>query len=77
MAFRLATSRLPLPDELTILTETFQAHLAKYQADKPSAEKLISLGESKRDAKLDLVELAAYTLVCNLILNLDEVVTKE
>ncbi|MCI0360051.1 MAG: DUF1553 domain-containing protein, partial [Planctomycetaceae bacterium] len=77
LAFRLATARQPSPDETAILVETFHAHLAKYQTDKPAAEKLIALGEAKRNESLDAVELAAYTLVCNLILNLDEVVTKE
>jgi len=75
--FRLATSRQPTADEAAILVASFDAHLKKYQADKPAAEKLIALGESKRNAALDAAELAAYTLVCNLILNLDEVVTKE
>ncbi|MDX1944411.1 MAG: PSD1 and planctomycete cytochrome C domain-containing protein [Pirellulaceae bacterium] len=77
LAFRLATSRQPTPDELAILTETYQAHLAKFQANKPAAEKLVAIGESKRDPALDPVDLAARTMVCNLILNLDEVVTKE
>jgi hypothetical protein len=77
LAFRLATARQPSADEATILAESFQVHLTKYQADKPAAEKLIVIGESKRNESLDAAELAAYTLVCNLILNLDEVVTKE
>jgi hypothetical protein len=77
LAFRLATARQPTADETAILTASFQAHLTKYQADKPAAEKLIAIGESKRNESLDPAELAAYTLVCNLILNLDEVVTKE
>jgi hypothetical protein len=76
-AFRLATARQPTADEATILTETFQTHLTKYEADKPAAEKLVALGETKRNESLDAAELAAFTLVCNLILNLDEVVTKE
>jgi Protein of unknown function (DUF1553) len=76
-AFRLATARQPSPDETAILVETFQAHLDKYQGDKPAAEKLVALGEAKRNESLDTAELAAYTLACNLILNLDEVVTKE
>ena len=33
-------------------------------------------GESKADAELDASELAAYTLVANLILNLDETLNK-
>jgi hypothetical protein len=77
LAFRLATSRQPSPDELAILVETFQSHLTKYQADKPAAEKLLAIGEAKRNESLDVAELAAYALVCNLIQNLDEVVTKE
>ena len=76
-AFRLATARQPTADELAVLVETFQSHLAKYQADKPAAEKLLAIGEAKRNESLDAAELAAYTMVCNLILNLDEAVTKE
>jgi hypothetical protein len=77
LAFRLAAARQPSPDELQILAETYQTHLTKFQADKTAAEKLVTLGESKRNESLDVAELAAYTMTCNLILNLDEVVTKE
>jgi hypothetical protein len=49
----------------------------QYAADKPAAVKLLGVGESKRDEKLDPVEHAAYTGLCSLILNLDEVLTKE
>ena len=37
----------------------------------------LSQGESPRDEKLDASELAAYTTVASLILNLDETITKE
>jgi hypothetical protein len=77
LAFRLATARRPSPAETAVLVETYQAHLARYQADRAAAEKLVAIGESPRSASLDVPELAATTLVCNLILNLDEVVTKE
>jgi hypothetical protein len=49
----------------------------QYAADKPAAEKLLKVGESKRNEKIDAVEHAAYTGVCSLILNLDEAITKE
>ena len=39
--------------------------------------KLVSTGESKRDGRLDVAELAAYTAVASMILNLDEAITKE
>lgn len=75
--FRLATARKPSPDEAAVLTKIFQAHLADYQADKAAAEKLVNIGVSPRNAVLDVSELAAYTMAANLILNLDETVTKE
>ena len=75
--FRRATARRPGPLELKILTDGLRAHLKKYQSDRKSAEELISTEESPRNKKLDAAELAAYTTIANLILNLDEVVTKE
>jgi len=40
------------------------------------AKQLISQGESKPDDSLDPAELAAWTMIANLVLNLDELVTK-
>jgi mono/diheme cytochrome c family protein len=76
-AFRLATTRRPKPAELRILLDGFQEHLANYRQDPQAALKLVSTGEFPRDEKLDVSELAAYTAVAGLILNLDEVITKE
>ena len=39
--------------------------------------KLVGVGESKFDAKLDASELAAWTTVASTILNLDETITRE
>jgi hypothetical protein len=77
LAFRLATSRKPRPMELKILQMGFEQHRATYQKDHQAALKLVSAGESPRDMRLDVGELAAYTAMAGLILNLDEVVTKE
>jgi len=76
-AFRLATSRQPTPEELRILTNGFEAHREKYRRNPKAAEKLVSIGESSRDKTFDVSELAAYTATTSLILNLDEVMTKE
>ncbi|MFO0885762.1 MAG: hypothetical protein U0894_16515 [Pirellulales bacterium] len=76
-AFRLATSRSPRDPEKAILLRLLDQHQKDFQADVPAAEKLLTIGEAKRNETLPPAELAAYTMVANLILNLDEVVTKE
>ena len=77
LGFRLATARTPGPRELEVLRAGLNHHLAEYRKDPVSASKLISIGESSPDGELEVSELAAYTAVANLILNLDETVTKE
>ncbi len=77
LAFRLATARAPRPEELRILRAGLEEHRARYRADRAAALKLVSAGESRRDERLDEAELAAYTAVASLILNLDETITKE
>jgi hypothetical protein len=76
-AFRLATARPPRPAELRVLLESYWHHLAEYRKNVPAARKLTEIGEVRRDDSLDVAELAACTAVTGLILNLDEVVTKE
>jgi hypothetical protein len=75
--FRLATARTPAAPEQQVLASSFQYHLDRYQTDRDAALKLLSEGEHPRDETLDPKELAAYTAVASLILNLDEAVTKE
>jgi hypothetical protein len=74
--FRLATARKPDAAEVAELTAVYQDHLATYTRDVEAAKKLIAVGESKPDAKLNPSELAAWTMVANLVLNLDEVINK-
>jgi hypothetical protein len=76
-AFRIATSRTPSPDELAVLTRVFQSHLADFQAKPESAAKLLAVGDAKSPPTMNAAELAAYTMTANLMLNLDETVTKE
>ncbi|HEY3836007.1 MAG TPA: PSD1 and planctomycete cytochrome C domain-containing protein [Bryobacteraceae bacterium] len=76
-ALRLATSRRAKPAELAVLERGFQSRLAQYRQDHAAAEKLLSAGESPRNQKLDVAELAAYTTAASVILNLDEVITRQ
>jgi hypothetical protein len=74
--FRLATAHPPANDELRVLRATFDRRLAHYKAKPDSATKLLSIGESPRDENLDASELAAYTTLASMVLNLDETITK-
>ena len=76
-AFRIATSRPPSPDEKVLLTQALASMKAHYEQDSASANQLITAGDSPRDLNLNATDLAAYTAVANLILNLDETMTKE
>ena len=74
--FRLVTARRPNSSERAVLLDTLEKYRAKYQKDPEAAQKIISVGESPVNSKLNKTELAAYTMVANLLLNLDETVTK-
>ncbi len=63
-------------EELAIVKESLADLRAEFKAKPAEAKKLIAFGESKADAKLDASELAAWTLLVNELLNLDEVLNK-
>jgi mono/diheme cytochrome c family protein len=74
--FRLTTARRPDAKELQELLAAYKDHLAAYTRDESKARQLISVGELKPDAKLKASEVAAWTMIANLLLNLDEVINK-
>ena len=76
-AFSLVLTRAPKPAELQVLLSGLNHHLTRFRANPAAAASLVSAGESPRDAKLDVIELAAYSAVASLILNLDEAITKQ
>lgn len=76
MGFRMATGREATEREIEVLRKVFDEQLTIYKADIPSADRLLSVGESPRDRKLDAAQLAALTIVANTILNLDETITR-
>ncbi|HTM49944.1 MAG TPA: PSD1 and planctomycete cytochrome C domain-containing protein [Bryobacteraceae bacterium] len=75
--FRLAASREPRPSEIDVLRAGLERRLTAYQHDPDAAARLLSTGQAPRDESLDTAELAAYTTVASVILNLDEVITKQ
>jgi hypothetical protein len=75
--FRLAVARKPTPRERQWLRDLAEKHTSDYRKDPQAAEALISVGESKPDPRVDKTELAAWTTVASVILNLDETITRE
>jgi hypothetical protein len=76
-AFRLATSRQPTEREQEHLTTARDEYLKQFEAEPERAKQLLATGESTVPEDLDPVQLAANTVLCNVLLNLDEVLTKE
>jgi hypothetical protein len=74
-AFRLALARSPRAEESAILLDLKADRHVHYRSNVEAATKLLRSGESKWNEGLDPAELAAWTLVCNALLNLDETMT--
>ncbi|HVK12812.1 MAG TPA: PSD1 and planctomycete cytochrome C domain-containing protein [Gemmataceae bacterium] len=75
-AFKLATARPPKPAETAVLKRVFEAQRARFAKDQAAAMKLLKVGEAPRDEKLDATDVAAWAMVANTVLNLDEVLTR-
>jgi hypothetical protein len=75
-AFRRAVSRPVKPAEAKLLGELLQKHRTEYKADPAAAKKVIEVGEAPAPKDVDAVELAAWTSVARVILNLHETVTR-
>ncbi|MCA9262906.1 MAG: PSD1 domain-containing protein [Planctomycetales bacterium] len=76
-AFRLATSRVPSADERAVLVNRWNALRSTYQSSPEQATQLLAVGESRFDGTIDVAEYAATTMVCSMIMNLDEVLSIE
>jgi hypothetical protein len=63
-------------NELAILNASLSDLRKHYTTSATDAEALLKVGESKSDEKLPKAELAAWTMLCNQLMNLDEVLNK-
>jgi hypothetical protein len=75
-AYRRALSREPRPEEQTLLEELLARHRAEFRADPAAARKLIATGDWPVPADLDAAELAAWTSLARVLLNLHETITR-
>lgn len=76
-AFARATSRRPDSFELARLTASLKDRLTDFSKNPQAGAQLIAQGASKPNPALNAAELAAYTVTANVLLNLDETVTRE
>jgi mono/diheme cytochrome c family protein len=75
-AYRRALARKAQPEELKVLTGLYQQHLKQYQADGKAATALLGVGDRPAPKDLDATELAAWTSVARVLLNLHETITR-
>ncbi len=75
-AYRQALGRAPRPDELQVTTELVDKHRALFTNDPAAAGQLIKSGISAPENGEPPGELAAWTSVARVILNLHETITR-
>ena len=75
--FRLAMSRHANSAEREVLTSGFGYHLDRFRSDPESADALLEGRAQTWPATASRPELAAYTMMASLVLNLDEAITRE
>lgn len=75
-AFRLATARLPDEAETGVLKRLLVEQMGEFGRDPAAARELLAVGRFAHDPALDTAELAAWTAIATVLLNLDETVTK-
>jgi hypothetical protein len=75
-AWRQVLCRAPRSDEIKTAQSLLKKQLAEYRADTASAEAFLKIGQSDAPKDLNAAELAAWTNIARLILNLHETITR-
>ena len=75
-AWQQALDRKPRRDEVKTCSALLEKHFADYRQDPKSAEAVLRVGQSPLPAGIDPAELAAWTSVGRVILNLHETITR-
>ncbi|MEM7368944.1 MAG: DUF1553 domain-containing protein [Bacteroidota bacterium] len=70
--FRAVTSRFPSKQELGILNAQLLAEIRAFSAQPEKADALVRVGQMPPETGIDTVALAAWTVLANTLLNLDE-----
>jgi hypothetical protein len=76
VGFLRVLSRKPNADEIRVLAQLLGRQISIYSQDPEGAKSLLQVGDFLRDESLSVEQLAAWTAVASVLLNLDETVTK-
>jgi hypothetical protein len=63
-------------EELGVVQTTLSELLAFYRGDEQASAHLLAVGATRSPQSLNAAELAAWTMTVNLLMNLDEAITK-
>ena len=75
--YTLALAYRPDSERQAILEKGLGSYKAHFEQHIEDAKSLLAVGESTYSESLDEIELAAYTMLASVILNLDETITRE
>ncbi len=76
LAFRKSLSRGPTPEEQSLLLELLSAATTRFTKEPAAADQLLKVGNTPQLKDVPAPELAAWTTLCSLLLNLDEAMTR-
>ncbi len=74
-AIKLSTARTPSDSQVRVITGLYNAELARYRKQPEAAKKLATDPLGPLPAGMDMTEQAAWTVIANVLLNLDGVLT--
>jgi hypothetical protein len=75
-AYKCVLDRPVRRQEAVLMRKLYEESLQRYTSDKQAAETITSVGLPKPDKDANLPDLAAWTVISNVLLNLDETLTK-
>ena len=74
--FKLALSRPATQPELQVIERVLGDQLTRFRNDPDKAKEFLAVGETARDETIDPVDHAAWMVVGQLLLNMDETLTR-
>ena len=76
LGFRLVLSRPPTPDEVRVIERVLRNQLTRFRSDPKRATEFLAVGDTARDDTIDAAEHAAWMVIGQLLLNMDETLTR-